>query len=97
MCLRRFIGCRVNVRMLRSDNGSSFITAEKELSKGILEMDQNKFRRFLQNLGSNWIIWKKNPPAVTHFGKMWRRQIRSARTVLGSRLRTHGSSLNDEP
>ena len=44
MCLRRFIGCRGNVRMLRSDNGSNFIGAEKELSKGFLEMDQSKIR-----------------------------------------------------
>ena len=56
MCLRRFIGRRRNVRILRSDNGSNFIGAEKELSKDFLEMDQNKIRRFLHNLGSDWII-----------------------------------------
>ena len=53
MCLRRFIGRCGNVRMLRSDNGSNFIGGEKELSKGFLEIDQNKIRRFLQNLGSD--------------------------------------------
>ena len=53
MCLRRFIGCRGNMRMLRCDNGSNFIGAEKGLSKGFLEIDQNKIRRFLQNLGSD--------------------------------------------
>ena len=31
MCLRRFIRCRGNVKMLRCDNGSNFIGAEKEL------------------------------------------------------------------
>ena len=46
-CLRRFIGCRGNVRILRCDNGSNFIGVEKELSKGFLKMDQNKIRRFL--------------------------------------------------
>ena len=46
LCLRRFIGCHGNVRMLRCDNGSNFIGVEKELSKGFLKMDQNKFRRF---------------------------------------------------
>ena len=30
--------------MLRSNNGSNFIGAENELSKGFLEMDQNKIR-----------------------------------------------------
>ena len=96
MCLKRFIGCHGNVRMLRSDNGSNFIGAEKELSEDFLDMDQNKIRRFLQNLGSDWIIWKKNPPAESHFGGIWERQIRSARAVLGSLLKTHGSSLNAE-
>ena len=71
MCLRRFTGCGRNVKMLRCDNWSNFIGAEKELSKGFLEMDQNKIRRFLQNLGSDWIIWKKNPPALSYFGGIW--------------------------
>ena len=53
MCLRRFIGHRGNVRMLRCDNGSNFIGTEKDFSKGFLEMDQNKIRKFLQNLGSD--------------------------------------------
>ena len=44
--LRRFIGHRGIVRMLRFENGSIFIVAEKEVSKGFLEMDQNKIRRF---------------------------------------------------
>ena len=39
--------------MLSSDNASNFAGAEKELSKGFLEMDRSKIRRFLQNLGSN--------------------------------------------
>ena len=81
--------------MLSSDNASNFTGAEKELSKGFLEMDQDKIRRFLQNLSSNWIIWKKNPPAGRHFDGIWEHLIRSARAVLGSLLRTHGSSLND--
>ena len=32
--------------MLRFENGSIFIVAEKEVSKGFLEIDQNKIRRF---------------------------------------------------
>ena len=78
MCLRRFIGCHENVRMLRSDNGSNFIGADKQLSKVFMEMDQNKIRTFLQNLGSDWIILKKIPPAGSHFGGIWEHQIRSA-------------------
>ena len=39
MCLRRFFRCHGNVRMLKSDNGSSFIGTEKELSKDFPEMN----------------------------------------------------------
>ena len=93
MCLRTFIGRCGNVRMLRYDNGINFIGAEKKLSKGFLEMNQNKIRIFLQNSDSDWLIWKKNPPAGSHFGGIRERQIRSARAVLGSLLRTHGPLL----
>ena len=96
MCLKRFFGYSGNVRMLRSDIGSNFFGAGKELSKGFLEMDQKKIGKFLQNLGSDWIIWKKNSPAGNHFGGIWECQIRSARAVLESLLRSHGLNLNDE-
>ena len=68
MCLTHFIGRRGTMRMLRCNNGSNFIGVEKEVSKSFLEIDQNKIRKFLQNLGSYWIIWKKNPPAG---GSLW--------------------------
>ena len=72
MCLmRRFDGQRGNTRMLRPDKGSNFIGAEKELSKGFLEMDQNKIRSFLQNLGRDCIIWKNNSPAVSQLEEFW--------------------------
>ena len=64
---------------LRSDSGSNFVGVEKEPSKGFLEMNQNKIRRFLQNFGSNWIIWKKNPLGGSLLGGIWEHQIRSAR------------------
>ena len=33
LCLRRFIGCRGNVRMLRSDNGNNFIRPDRETER----------------------------------------------------------------
>ena len=41
-------------------------------------------------------MWKKNPPAGNPVGGIWEQQIRSARVVMTSLLRTHGSSLNDD-
>ena len=70
---------------------------EREFSKGFLEMGKEKNKKkTLQSFGSDSITCEKNSPAGGQFDGIWERQIRSARTVLGSLLRTHGSSLNDE-
>ena len=63
MCLRRFIGRRGYVRMIRTDNASA------ELIESFQEMDQVKIGEFLQQNGGEWICWKKStplPPPPTH-------------------------------
>lgn len=96
MSLRRFIARRGNIRTIRSDNGSNFVGAEKELNKAFMEMNHDQISNFLQNLGTDWCIWKRNPPYGSHFGGVWERQIRTARAILSSLLATHGQSLNPE-
>ena len=56
MCLRRFIGRRGYVRMIRTDNASA------ELIESFQEMDQVKIGEFLQQNGGEWICWKKSTP-----------------------------------
>ena len=51
---------------------------------------------FLQNIGADYVNWHRNPPASSHMGGVWERQIRPAYTILMSLLHTHGRSLNDE-
>ena len=81
--------------MLRFENGSIFIGAEKELSKGFLEINQNKIRRFLQNLGSDWIIFKEE--SISWESLWWNLGVPNQfRAVLGSLLKTHECSLNDK-
>jgi len=96
LALRRFMGRRGNVRIMRSDNGTDFVGAKNELDKSLKELDHEKVKRFLQSKGSEWIIWKFNPPYASHMGGVWERQIRSARRILSSLLYHHGESLNDE-
>ena len=57
--LRRLIERRGNIRKIRSDNGSNFVGAEKELLKAFEEM-HHKIKSFLQNNGSDWIVWHRN-------------------------------------
>ena len=37
-----------------------------------------------------------NPPLASHIGGVWERQIRSARNILSSLMKTHGASLDEE-
>ena len=91
--LRRFVAQRGNIRVLRSDNGSNFAGAQKELEKAYYEMDHQKIQFFLQNISADYINWHRNPPASSHMGVVWELKIRSARTVLMSLLHTHTEDL----
>ena len=96
MSLRRFIARRGNIRTIRSDNGSNFVGAEAELKKAFMEMNHNLIKNFLQNKGTDWCIWKRNPPYGSHLGGVWEYQIRTAQAILSSLRKTHGQSLNTE-
>ena len=50
----------------------------------------------MQSLGGDLVRWIRNPPAASHIGGVWERQIRSARATLSSLLSTHGKSLDEE-
>lgn len=76
---------------LRSDNGTNFIGAEKELRKALADLNQNKIQKTLAHKG---IKWSFNPPAASHYGGAWERIIRMVRKVLSSVL--HQQTLDDE-
>ena len=80
--LRRLIARRGNVRQIPSNNGPSLVGAEQELIYAFNEIDHKKIQGFLQNNNADWIKWKRNPPAASHMGGIWERQIRSAGGIL---------------
>ena len=94
--LRRFVAQRGNIRVLHGDSSSNFVRAQKELEKAYQEMDHQKIEFFLQNIGTDYINWHRNPHASSHMAGVWERQIRLACTIPMSLLHTHGRSLNDE-
>ena len=96
LSLRRFIARRGNVREIRSDNGTNFVGAKRELQSEFKKMDHARISEFLRGKGTDWVRWINNPPYASHFGGVWERQIRTARNILNAILFDHGNSLNDE-
>ncbi|KAK7882611.1 hypothetical protein WMY93_028785 [Mugilogobius chulae] len=79
--LRRFIARRGQVKILRSDNGTNFIGAERELKKAIQEWNVSKIEDSLQQHGIQWMF---NPPSGSHHGGVWERIIKSVKKILNT-------------
>ncbi len=96
--LRRFVARRGPVRQMRSDRGTNFIGAERELKLALEEMDHRRLQEISsKEFNADWLIrWKWNPPAASHMGGAWERQIRTVRSILSSLIRDYGHALNDE-
>ena len=86
------------VRQMRSDRGTNFIGAERELKSALEEMDHKRLQEISsKEFNADWLInWSRNPPAASHMGGVWERQIRTVRSILSSLLRDYGHALNDE-
>ncbi|KAL4008191.1 hypothetical protein ACER0C_002043 [Sarotherodon galilaeus] len=88
---RRFIARRGQVSVMRSDNGTNLVGAEKEMREAIKGWNHSKISEMLMQKGITWIF---NPPAGSHFGGIWERQIRSVRRILNQILKQQ--PLDDE-
>lgn len=75
--LSRFIALRGHVKIIRSDQGTNFVSARKQLQEGI---NINELSKELDNQNIQWIM---NPPHASHHGGAWERKIGSVRRVLG--------------
>ena len=89
--LRRFQARRGQVTFIRSDNGTNFVGAERELREEFSKLCESKVHDFLLQRG---VEWQFNPPGASAQGGVWERQIRSIRKVLNAVLREQ--SLTDE-
>ena len=77
--IRRFVSRRGAVKTMYSDNGTNLVGACGELKQALQEWSQDQIRNFCCNRG---IQWNFNPPAASHFGGVWERQIRTIRKIL---------------
>ena len=89
--LRRFIARRGRPSVIRSDNGSNIVGANKEIRSAIREWNQQKIHESLLQEDIQWVF---NPPSGSHHGGVWERCIRTVRKVLMSLLK--GQTVDDE-
>ena len=75
---------------MRSDNGTNFIGAKKELRQALTALNHSKIERIFVQEG---MTWRFNTPAASHQGGVWERLICSVRSVLTSVV---GHQLLDE-
>lgn len=89
--VRRFVYRRGPVSSIRSDNGTNFVGANRELKESLADLNHGKIQRALVKDGINWSF---NIPAASHQGGVWERLIRSVKSVLTSVLKQQ--ILDDE-
>lgn len=76
----RFMSRRGEPKGVRTDNGTNFVAAEKEIKEAFKNWNNSSEVRnaFL----ARHIEWQFNPPTASHMGGVWERQIRTVRKVL---------------
>ena len=83
--LRRFISRRGNVRLMRSDRGTNFVGAEREMKEEInhlLASDNHIKKEMLEKA----VDWRFNAPTASHHGGAWERMIRTVRKIFNAIL-----------
>ena len=79
------------MKVIRSDNGTNFVGARKELQK---EIDMWNQQKITDHMLQHNVEWKFNPPGASHFGGIWERQIRTIRKLMMAL--TKEQTLSDE-
>ena len=66
--LRCFICCPGPIRQMRSDQGTNFVGAKKELKEALGELDHDKIGKELLQNNCDWFSFKMNVPSASHIG-----------------------------
>ncbi|XP_064624606.1 uncharacterized protein LOC135486053 [Lineus longissimus] len=91
LVLRRFVSRRGPPEEIRSDHGSNFVGADRELKSSIDEWNQGQIEQDLQQRGIKWIF---HPPTAAHMSGVWERLVKSTKKHLKAVAGTN--LLNDE-
>lgn len=87
--LRRFFAIRGPAKQLRSDCGTNFVGASRELKLDPPSPGETSVEDYLVDQRCSWVF---NPPHSSHMGGTWERMIGIARRILDSMLLQAGHS-----
>ena len=79
LLLMRFLNRRGHVKELRSDNGTNFVGANREIKEAIEHIDDGKVRSELLQHGCKWVFY---PPGASHMSGVWERLVKSVKRSL---------------
>ncbi len=85
--MRRLFAIRRPVRQFRSDCGTNFVAASKELGFSKVAKDP-EMQKYLTSCSCSWEF---KPPHASHMGGAWERLIGVVRRILDSMLMQYGS------
>ncbi len=89
--IRRFLCRRRPVLTIKTDCGTNFVCAQKELKTALNQIDHQKVQDALLSDHVKWIF---NPPYAAHFGGVWERLVRLVKKTLLSVLKQQ--TLDDD-
>ncbi|PFX34669.1 hypothetical protein AWC38_SpisGene505 [Stylophora pistillata] len=79
MTLRRFRGRRGNPKTIRSDNGTNFVGANRELGEALKSLSQG---RITGELAREGITWYFNPPTSPHMGGIFESMVKQVKRAM---------------
>lgn len=91
--IRRFLCRRGPVPTIRTDCGTNFMCAQKELQAAANQLDQQKIHDTLMTQHVKWLF---NPPSAAHFGGVWERLIKLVKKVLHTSVNSSPSLMIDQ-
>ena len=87
MAFRQFVSRRGSPEEIRSDRGTNFVGAERELQDTMKGWNNTAICQELQHIGVKWTF---HPPTAVHMSEVWRRMVQSAKkhlkAIVGDRL-----------
>ena len=89
----RMVATRGIPEEVTSDNGTSFVGAERELRELVQAMDQEQITG---NVANNGIRWNWNPPLGSHFGTVFESPVKEAKKTLKATVGNAGLTDDEQ-